>query len=169
MDFDKVLENRVSTRKFLDEKLSDKEIEKLLIAAKKSPIGHGYYDSLILTVITNEDLIREISEEYNKKANKTSDSLFAAKTFILFSSNKTNTCEYEDCGCVIENICLKATDMGLGSVYIRGAIHTLGKDANYVKKLNLPEGFRPISGVAIGKISEQLKGKVHEMRVDFIS
>lgn len=168
MEFDKVLEKRVSSRKFLDEKLTKEEIEKLIDAAKKSPIGNGAYDSVHLTVITDKNLINEMSKEYNKVENKEADSLYGASTFIMFSSNRDTSVEYEDAGCVIQNMSLKATQMGLGSCYIRGLVHTLGPDANYVKKLNLPEGFRPISGLVVGKIDNDLVGKEHSMEVTYI-
>lgn len=41
MDFYKVLEKRVSTRKYTDKKVSDENIKKLLDAAYKAPIGLG--------------------------------------------------------------------------------------------------------------------------------
>ncbi|MGO3018434.1 MAG: nitroreductase family protein [Anaerococcus sp.] len=168
MDLDKVLETRVSSRKFLDEKLTNEEIEKLIDAAKKSPIGHGAYDSVHLTVIRDKTLIEEMSKEYNELKNNESDFLFGASTFIMFSYNRDSTVEYEDAGCVIQNMSLKAAEMGLGSCYIRGLVHTLGPNANYVKKLNLPEGFRPISGLVVGKVDYDLVGKNHSMEVTYI-
>lgn len=168
MDFDKVLDKRVSTRKFLDEEVSKEGIEELLKAAKKSPIGHGAYDTVHLTVIRDKSLLEEMKREYNEQEGKESDSLFGAGLFIMVSSNKTNSCEYEDAGCLIETMCLKATEMGLGSCYIRGLVHNLGSDAKYVKKLNLPEGFRPISGLVLGKIDHELVGKDHDIEVTYI-
>lgn len=168
MEFDKVLDKRVSSRKFLDQKISKEEISELIKASKKSPIGHGAYDSIILTVIEDKSLIEEMSKEYNELENKNSDSFYGAHLFIMVSSNKTNTCEYEDAGCLIQTMCLKATDMGLGSCYIRGPIFAMGKDAKYVKKLNLPQGFRPISGMIVGKIDYDLVGKDHDLKVSYI-
>ena len=94
MDFDKVLSARVSSRKFVGGALSDEEIEKLLDAAKKSPIASGRYESIYLTVIRNEEFIREISDEYNVLKNKKEDSLYGSKTFIIVSSNKEDTSKY---------------------------------------------------------------------------
>lgn len=168
MDFDKVLSARVSSRKFVGGALSDEEIEKLLDAAKKSPIASGRYESIYLTVIRNEEFIREISDEYNVLKNKKEDSLYGSKTFIIVSSNKEDTSKYEDTGCILENITLKATEMGLGSCYIRGLVNGLGPDANYIKKLDLPEGFYPVSGIILGKVDEKLSGKDHQMKVNYI-
>lgn len=168
MEFDKVLEKRVSSRKFTDEKISSEEIEKLLEAGQKSPIGNGAYDSVRLTVIQDKSLISEMSKEYNEMKNKEADSLFGASTFIMVSSNKENSCAYEDAACLIHTICLKATEMGLGSCYIRGLVNALGPDAAYVKKLNLPQGFRPISGLVLGKVDSDLVGKDHQIEINYI-
>ncbi|MDD7306704.1 MAG: nitroreductase family protein [Peptoniphilaceae bacterium] len=168
MEFDKVLEKRVSTRKFLDEKLSSLDIEKLIDAAKTSPIGHGAYDTVNITVITNDEVIKAMSDEFKEKLNKQADPLFGAPCFIMVSSSKNDTCEYEDCGCIIQTICLKATEMGLGSCYIRGLVHALGSSANYIKSLNLPDGFRPISGLVVGKIDHELVGKSHDMKINYV-
>ena len=168
MNFYEVLEKRVSTRKFTDEKISDEDIKKLLDAAYKAPIGNGKYDACRLSVIKDKSLIEEISKEYIKKADKKSDPLFDGRLFIIFSSNKDVTTKYEDAGCVLENISLAATSLGLGSCYIRGTINNLGPDANYIKKLDLDEGFYPVSGIIIGHPASELKGKDHHIETNFI-
>lgn len=168
MEFDKVLDSRVSTRKFVGDSLKDEEIEKLLVAARKAPIAMGQYDTVNLTVIRDEKLLQEISKEYNELKSKEDDSLYGAKTFILFSSSKEELSKYEDAGCILENIALKATDMNLGSVYIRGLVFGLGEDAKYISKLNLPEGFKPVSGIVLGYVEEELEGKNHEIKVNYI-
>lgn len=168
MDFYEILQKRVSTRKFTDQKVSNDDINILLDAAYKSPIANGLYDNCRLTVIKDKSLIEEISKEYNEKEDKTSDSLFNASLFILFSSNKDTNAKYEDAGCVLEHICLAATNLNLGSCYIRGAINNLGNDAKYIAKLGLDEGFYPVSGVVIGHSLDDLKAKEHNITTNFI-
>ena len=88
MNFYDVLQKRVSTRSFTDQKVSEEDIKILLDAAKKAPIANGAYEACRLTVITDKSLIEEISREYNEFAGKESDSLFGAPLFLIFSSNK---------------------------------------------------------------------------------
>lgn len=168
MDFYEVLEKRVSTRNFTDQKISEEDIKVLLDAAYKAPIAHGLYDECKLTVIKDKSLIEEISKEYKETFNKDHDSLYGAPLFIIFSSSKDSNAKYADAGCILENISLAATSLNLGSCYIRGLIENLGKDAKYIDKLNLDEGFYPVNGIIIGHGKEELKGKSHKISTNFI-
>lgn len=169
MDFYEVLEKRVSTRKFTDQTVSDKDIEKLIDAAYKAPIGLGAYDKSRLTVIKDKSLIEEISKEYMDKLDKKADSLFNAPLLIIFSSdNKKNDLRFQDAGCVLENIHLAATSLGLGSCYIRGVFYALGDEGKYIEKLNLDEGFYPVSGIVIGHSEDELLGKEHNIKTNII-
>lgn len=168
MDFYDVLSKRVSTRKFTDEKISGEDIKILLDAANKAPIAMGQYDSSRLTVIEDRDLIKEISQEYKDFTGKDSDALYNAPVFIIFSSNKDNTSKYEDAGCVLENIALAATNLNLGSCYIRGLVNKLGNEAKYIDKLMLDRGYNPVSGIIVGHSEDELKGKDHKILTNHI-
>ena len=168
MDFYDVLSKRVSTRKFTDEKISEEDIKILLDAANKAPIAMGQYDSSRLTVIEDRDLIKEISQEYKDFTGKDSDALYNAPVFIIFSSNKDNTSKYEDAGCVLENIALAATNLNLGSCYIRGLVNKLGNEAKYIDKLMLDRGYYPVSGIIVGHSEGELKGKDHKILTNHI-
>lgn len=60
------------------------------------------------------------------------------------------TLEGFDAGIIAEHIHLKASDLGLSSIILFGFIRLLGKDADYLKMLHLPEGVSPILAVAVG-------------------
>jgi len=45
---------------------------------------------------------------------------------------------------------LKPRNWGWGSVILFGFIRHLGENAEYIKKMNLPEGVYPLLGVAVG-------------------
>ena len=49
-----------SIRKYTGEPMTEKEMDGILEAAYAAPIEMGAYDSLILTVITNRELLDEI-------------------------------------------------------------------------------------------------------------
>ena len=168
MDFYDVLSKRVSTRKFTDEKLRNEDIKILIDAANKAPIAMGQYDASRLTVIEDSSLIKEISEEYKEFTGKESDALYNAPVFIIFSSDKDNTSKYEDAGCVLENIALAATSLDLGSCYIRGLVNNLGKEAKYIDKLKLDEGYYPVSGIIVGHSEDEIKGKDHNIITNYI-
>lgn len=58
--------------------------------------------------------------------------------------------------------------MGIGSVYIRGMINSLGPDAAYIKKLGLDPEFVPVSGVALGYTEKFPDPKDHKIETNYI-
>lgn len=168
MEFDEVLIKRVSTRKFKDQPLSDEDIKKLLFAAKRAPIGRGLYEDHRLTVVRNKDFIRAISGEYSEKNGKDTDSLYGAPTIIFVSSKGEDPIKIADTAIILENIALKATDLGIGSCYIWGLVNNLGKDGEYIKHLGLPEGFRPKSAIILGYTDDLPTSKDHDIEANFI-
>lgn len=168
MLFDQVIDKRVSHRKFTDRKVSDEDVNKLLDAAYKAPIANGAYDDCRLTVIRDKNLLKGLVSEYQKVTGKKKDPLYDAGLFILFSSRKDTSARFEDAGCLLEHICLKAVEMGLGSCYIRGAINSIGKEGKYIEKLDLDDGFYPVSGVIVGHIDEEVLPKHHEIKTNFV-
>ena len=52
--------------------------------------------------------------------------------------------------CVVENMHLAATDLGLGSCYLWGVVQTMSQSLDIMYKLGLQEGFWPVSAVAVG-------------------
>ena len=168
MELEKVLAKRVSNRKYNGKKVSDEDVEKLLEAANFAPIANGAYDGCRLSVIRDEKIIEKIIKEYQQVRRTDKNPLYGANLMILFSSNKDNTSKYEDCGCVFQNIALRATDLEIQSCYIRGAINSLGKDAAYIKDLGLDEGYFPVSGITLGYSDEKTEPKKHEIKVNYL-
>lgn len=169
MLFDEVIDKRYSERKYSSKEPSDESIEKLLEAARKAPIANGQYDKCRLTVVKDKNLMEDFVKEYQEKTGKSKNPLYAAPVFIIFSSSKDTSARFEDAGCVIEHICLKATEMGLGSCYIRGSVNALGKDAAYIKNLNLDEGFYPVSGVIVGYPDGESSAREHNIKTNYIN
>lgn len=61
-----------------------------------------------------------------------------------------NNIEYANCACVINNMLLAATDLGLGSVYLMGAPMAIGEDKQLKRDLGIPDSFSPLAAVALG-------------------
>lgn len=168
MLFDEVLDKRYSARSYKKDMPSDEEIEKLLDAAYKAPIANGAYEECRLSVIKDKSLMERFVKEYQEKTHKDKNPLYEAPLFIIFSSSKDTSAAYEDAGCVIEHICLKATEMGLASCYIRGSVNALGKEASYIKDLDLDPGFYPISGLIVGYADGDPQIKNHHIKTNYI-
>jgi hypothetical protein len=61
---------------------------------------------------------------------------------------------------------LAATDLGLGNVYIFGSVNALNLHAELVAKLNLPEGFVPVSALAVGKAAAPMQNRTFIKKID---
>lgn len=55
---------------------------------------------------------------------------------------------------IVENMTLAAVDMGLGATHIWGIVNALNAAPALKAKLNIPEGFTPTCGMALGCIDE---------------
>ncbi|WP_234121754.1 nitroreductase family protein [Clostridium hydrogenum] len=160
METMKVIAMRKSTRSYKTEQISDKALTSIISAGCAAPVGNGAYDSVHLTIIQNSDLLNKISKTAaNIFGNPNTNPLYGAPTLIIVSSipNKQfPNVELANAACIIENMTLAATDAGIGSVYILGALCAFNADKELLKKLDLPDGFVPISGISLGYPTEPL-------------
>lgn len=154
MEFDKVLRRRCSTRGFTDKRVSDEDVKKIIDAAMLAPLAMGDNKTSHLTVVRNPELMEEIRQAcmLHKKDGTPHDPFYGATTLIVFSATDVSEdcIEFCNAGCVIENMCLAATDLGLASCYIWGCLKKLKKNPEAVAKLKLPEGYEIFSAFVCG-------------------
>lgn len=81
----------------------------------------------------------------NPKINLT----YNAPTLIIVSGNKNALSPKVDCSAAIQNMLLAAESLNIGSVWI-GLITFFLKLEDEVRKLDVPEGYEPYYGVALG-------------------
>ena len=154
MEFDRVMALRKSVRSYTDELVSEEDRKALIHAALESPVGHHNDTGYVLVSVTDPKVLKLISTEGGEKVGKP-HMIFEAPLLILICRTKDTMENLQgfDAGIIAENIHLKASDLGLGSVILFGFIRLLGKDAEYLKALNLPEGITPLLAVAVGHTS----------------
>lgn len=154
--------NRQSCRAYTGEQISENELQTILEAANAAPVGMKKYENVKLTVVQNKELLDELDAAGAKFFGRPdAHPTYGAPTVILVSSiepeNAQNPSSYCNAACIIENMTLAATDLGLGSVYLLGVITALGKDPELCKKFKVPKGFIPASALAIGKSAAPLE------------
>lgn len=160
MELMKTIAIRRSTRSYKSEQISDENLNTIIKAGCAAPVGMGAYNSIRLTVIQSTDLLNEItnaSKEFfgNPKMNP----LYDAPTLVIVSSKpneKAPAIGLANASCIIENMSLAATELGIGSVYLLGFIFAISKNEALIKKLNLPEGYIPDAAIALGYPTEPL-------------
>ena len=156
----KTIACRKSTRAFRSEQISADELKKIIDAGCAAPVAMGDTDTLHLTIVQNSDILKEISLLGGAFFGRPDfEALYKAPLLVVISSKpdiadgKIGTA---NAACIIENMCLAATDLGIGSVYIMGASMAIAKNEELLGKLHIPEGFIPLSSVALGYPVETL-------------
>ena len=147
MDTIKAIEDRRSIRKYKDVKVSKEQILDILNAGRLAPSAKNrqpWYFVKVSTEMKNEiaDLMIKYAQNKNKDGRLYSVSFTAnvikeAPVLILVLK------EYEDnwiigdslsIGGAIEHIYLRATDLGLGSLWIRDIVYTQKEIAKLVRE-----------------------------------
>lgn len=177
MDALKALYGRKSTKNFNNIAVPDEIIEKITAAAMCAPIGMARYDTVHLTVIKSQALLKEISENSNMAtAERPNAPLYGAPTLIIVSvkMHREDHIEFANCGCVMENMAIAATALNVGSVYLWGFLRTVRSNTELLKKLELPSGFTPVSALAIGyplcgKATADGENKTHDIGINVIN
>lgn len=151
MQFSEVLKARVSTRDFADCPVPETAVRYVLDAALYAPVGMHRFDTLHLSVITNKEILERIRQAVAKATgDEHADPLHGAPVLIVVSSSQEGEIGALNVSCLIENMLLAATDLGLGNLYMRGAIDVSAKDESLVKAMRVPDGFKPVASVALG-------------------
>lgn len=176
MNLEDLFYYRRSTRKYQPKQIKEEELQKILDAAQTSPLAVGNDKNTHLTIIQDPDIMAKLREtcQYpsRKHPGKMIDALHGAPTLILVSVGhiSDDSIEYCDAACVIENMIIEATNLGLGSCYIWGCLGSLRENKELLAKLNLPDGFTVISGLALGYPVKPLyaREKNDKMSVNYI-
>lgn len=181
MEFEQVLSIRQSTRNYRKKQIEPEQIAAILAAANCSPVGSNLYKDIHITVVQDEnkllylceaawkrfsskDTVKEIAgdtvtEERAKE--KTPNLFYGAPTVFFVSHRKQNLqsgIEWANVTTVTNQMHLAATNLGLGSVYMWGALESmrLFPELDHTDVLELPDGFEPLIALAVGYPEKEL-------------
>lgn len=154
------LYSRKSIRSYNGEAITEAELKEILKAAYAAPVGRAQYDSLQLTVISNQDYLNRWKAQMAAATNNPDiNPFYGASTVILVSSNvaPAPACNinYSNAAIIVQNMALAATELGVGACHIWGAIMPLIGNSELVKELNLPDGMVPCCAIALGHTNEK--------------
>ena len=148
MDVRECILKRRSIRKFKDQSISDEVIKDLLECAMAAPSARNK-QPWEFYVISNEELLTKV-----KKIGRYSN--FNSPCVIIVCGNRERTLSkkendfyIQDCSAAIENILLRATSLGLGTVWC-GISPMEMPYKNAKETLNLPDYIEPLGMIHIG-------------------
>lgn len=158
MEMLKAMFTRKSVRSYTGEPLKQEEIDLLLTAAFSAPVGSRQFDLMHLTVITDRELLGEIDHCCAEMfGNPNISPLHNAPALIVVSaSGEVNPqVASANTGAIVENMSLAATDAGIGSLFVWGAMAAVRNNAELLAKLELPEGYVIYGSLAAGATEEE--------------
>ncbi len=174
MEFEELLALRQSTRKYSDKQISEEDIEKILSAAMHAPIGSNLYKDLHITIVQNQQILLKLCEAawerfsskqklddiagdtITEESKKKRPNLFYSAPTVFFVSHRKQDLqpgiEWANVTSVINQMHLEATNLGLGSCYMWGALESMRMlpELDHTDLLQLPNGFVPLCALAVG-------------------
>ena len=145
MEFEKLITERYSVRKFKPEHLPQECIEKLIDAAHKAPTGCNFQPQRIYVLNTDESI---------EKIKKCTKCHFNAPTVMIICYNEDESWKrpYDgamsapvDAAIVTTHIMLAAHNIGIGSCWV------MHFDPFEIKKeFNLPDNIKPLALLPMG-------------------
>ena len=165
---------RKSTRAFTSEQISEDALQAILKAGCAAPVAMAQYEALHITVVQNNGLLRKILQNAAdvafQQTGKRKNMDYGEQTMIIVSSAPPLRpgMEFVNAGCIIENMVLAATDLGIESVVLAGAPSALVLNMPLQKKLGIPEGYKPLLGASFGYGAQEFPIKEHSITINRI-
>ncbi len=145
------IKNRRSVRSYKDDFPKDELINAILEAGTYAPTGGGRQSPTIIA-ITSKKYREKISKLNAEVMNNNTDPYYGAPVIILVLADGNSSTFVEDGSCVLENMMLAATSLGLGSVWVHREREIFDSEAgkSLLREWGLPETLRGVGGLALG-------------------
>ena len=149
---------RRSVRKYLPQPVNRDTMQMILDCGIHAPNGQNK-QSWEVRVVDNPDFINGITEIYKKENPKAAEdpkfkNMFRnASTVVFIANDPSYDLSQIDCGLLGENMILSAWSMGIGSCCLGGPTRFMTSTpaaAEYLKKLDIPEGYQLLYCIAFG-------------------
>lgn len=155
------IKKRRSIRSYKDEQIKEEELNAILEAGIYAPSGCNE-QPWYFTVIQDKEFMVHINDKvkegikgcgiefFEKMAsNPNFNVYYNAPTLVIVSGKENAPTSLADCSAAIQNMLLAAESLNIGSVWL-GLTSFCFDNPEEAKKLNIPEGYKPYFGVALG-------------------
>lgn len=158
---------RRSVRKYQPQPVNRDTMQLILDCGINAPNGQNK-QSWAVRVVDNPEFINGLTEVYKKANPKVAEdpsfrNMFRNAPTVVFIANDTSyDFSQVDCGLLGENMVLSAWSMGIGSCCLGSPIRFMKTNpdaAEYLKRLNIPEGYDLLYCIAFGYPDESPAAK----------
>lgn len=174
MELQEALLQRRSVRKYTDHQVTDEEIAQVLEAARWAP---SWANTQVweFIVIRGRERIDQVVGTYSPGNPATKGSLAASVLIAACARKGVSGCKTGgeatrianwflfDMGMAVQNLCLKAHELGLGSVVVALMDH-----AACAKLLSVPEDFEVVAVIPLGRPVEVKAGPPRKELKSFV-
>ncbi len=163
MELQEAILKRRSVRKFTEDFVSDSELQQIFEVVRWSP---SWANTQVweFVVVRDKDLIQRVTSTYSEKNPAAKCSLAASALIVVCGKTGISGCYggkeatkhsnwyMFDLGIATQTLCLKAQEMGLGTVVVGLMDHDACS-----KVINLPEGYEVAAVIPIGRPAVEAK------------
>lgn len=162
MELDEVLQKRRSIRKYIDRDVLKSDIEQIISAGCLAPSAHNRQPWEVVVVKDRKNVIVDCMIDYSNKYSddisieKTARTIERANVILLVYCTSKVQYEYDllSMGAFIENMLLKATELGIGSLWI-GNVCPMANRISDKLQINTDDKFL-VSAVALGYLANDV-------------
>ena len=176
MNVERAISIRRSIRKFTTKPIPDEVLRKILLAGNDAPSALNNQNKAFVAVVgdkaktTLNELVKknaseEVVQRITARLNGDFNFFYYAPALILVTSSDTKYPE-ADCACAIENMYLRATDLGLGACWINQLVKADYPELKeFLKRAGLGEEYVVYGALAVGYTEENFAPKPKNNRI----
>ncbi len=176
MNVERAIAIRRSIRKFNGRGVTDEDIRKIVLAGNDAPSALNNQKKAIIAVVGEKakdklnELVKANSDEetvsrISSRCDGEFNFFYYAPVLILVASSDDKYPE-ADCACAIENMYLRATDLGLGACWINQLTKVDYPELKeFLKKAGLSEDYVVYGALAVGHTDETFTTKSKTNRI----
>ena len=145
------IKSRRSIRAYKSDEIETEKLNAVLEAGTYAPTGGGRQSPTIIAV-TSKKYRDKISNLNAKVMGGSSDPYYGAPVILLVLADANANTFVEDGSCVLENMMLAASSLGLGSVWVHREREIFDSDKGkaLLKSWGLPETMKGVGSIALG-------------------
>ena len=150
MEFKDLYLKRRTCRSYKPIEVEGDKLTYILDAGMHAPVSRGSYKDYLLYSLKGEKFERIISIIKNVRGMDVSYN--SKNVILLFSKNNSEVLANQDAGSIIENMCLAASDLDLGSTFSYSVARLIAASKECLEILNVPTDYKILSGMFVGYI-----------------